>query len=69
MFNHLVATEDSKIHIKKENEGKFTQYCKDHGYTKVTNACIKEGLKDPDPTVRKEANFARNSRKWEHDKK
>lgn len=29
----------NKIHIKKENEGKFTAYCNG----KVTNACIQKG--------------------------
>ena len=49
-----------KIHIKKENRGKFTKYCGG----KVTNDCIKKGLASSNATIRKRANFARNARKW-----
>lgn len=52
----------TKIHIKPENRGKFTEYCGG----KVTAACIQRGLNSPDPAVRKMANFARNARKWKH---
>ena len=65
MLEHLISTEND-IRIKKENQGKFTKYCESKGYTKVTNGCIKEGLKDSDPQVRKEANFARNAKGWNH---
>ena len=50
----------NKIHIKKENRGKFTDYCGG----KVTNECIQRGLHSKDPKIRKRANFARNSRDW-----
>ena len=50
----------NKIKIKPENKGKFTDYCGG----KVTNECIQRGLNSPNPTTRKRANFARNSRKW-----
>ncbi len=50
------------IHIKKENEGKFTDYCGG----KVTDECIEKGLNSPSATTRKRANFARNARKWNH---
>ena len=62
----LNAIEEAKenlknnIKIKKENAGKFTEYCKKHGYTKVTCRCIYKGLNDEDPKIRKEANFAYN---------
>ena len=54
----------SKIHIKKENRGKFTEYC---GGT-VTNECIQRGKRSSDPAVRKRATFAANARKWKHSK-
>lgn len=49
----------NKIHIKKENRGKFTEYCGG----KVTNECIQRG-KSSNPTIRKRATFAQNARKW-----
>lgn len=50
----------SKIHIKKENRGKFTDYCGG----KVTNECIQRGKNSSNPTIRKRATFAQSSRKW-----
>lgn len=52
----------SKIHIKKKNRGKFTDYCGG----KVTSECISRGKNSPDPKIRKRATFAQNSRKWNH---
>lgn len=52
----------SGIHIKPENKGKFTKYCKG----KVTSECIARGKRSSDPAVRKRATFAANSRKWQH---
>ena len=49
-----------KIHIKKKNRGKFTEYCGG----KVTSECIARGKRSSDPAVRKRATFAANSRKW-----
>lgn len=49
-----------KIHIKKKNKGKFTDYCGG----KVTSECIAKGKNSPDPTIRKRATFADNIRKW-----
>ena len=49
-----------KIHIKKENRGKFTSYCGG----KVTNECIARGKNSPNPAIRKRATFAANSRSW-----
>lgn len=51
-----------KIHIKKANRGKFTEYCGG----KVTSECIAKGKRSSDPTVRKRATFAANARKWKH---
>ena len=51
-----------RIHIKKKNRGKFTEYCGG----KVTSECIQRGLHSSNSTTRKRANFARNARKWKH---
>lgn len=50
----------NKIHIKKENRGKFTQYCNG----KVTNECIQRAKNSSNPILRKRAIFAENARKW-----
>lgn len=50
----------SKIRIKKQNRGKFTEYCGG----KVTQECINKGKNSPDPKIRKRATFAANARKW-----
>lgn len=55
-----VDKKGSKIHIKKANRGKFTDYCGG----KVTSECIARGKKSSDPKIRKRATFAQNSRKW-----
>lgn len=52
----------SKIHIKKKNRGKFTQYCGGN----VTDECIRRGKNSSSVTIRKRAIFADNSRKWKH---
>ena len=49
-----------KIHIKKKNRGKFTEYCGG----KVTSECIARGKNSPNPAIRKRATFAANSRAW-----
>lgn len=50
----------NKIHIKKKNRGKFTEYCGG----KVTSECIRKGKNSPNPAIRKRATFAANARKW-----
>ena len=52
----------NKIHIKKENKGKFTEYCGG----KVTSECIQRGKHSSDPKIRKRATFAQNARSWKH---
>lgn len=52
----------NKIHIKKENRGKFTEYCGGN----VTSECISRGKNSPNPVIRKRATFASNVRKWNH---
>lgn len=50
----------NKIHIKKKNRGKFTEYCGG----KVTEECIRRGKNSSNPTIRKRATFAQNARRW-----
>lgn len=57
-----VFAKGGKIHIKKANRGKFTEYCGG----KVTSECIARGKKSSSPAVRKRATFAANARKWKH---
>lgn len=52
----------NKIHIKKANRGKFTEYCGG----KVTQECINRGKNSSNPKIRKRATFADNARKWKH---
>ena len=52
-----------RIHIKKKNRGKFTEYCGG----KVTQECIAKGKKSKNPLTRKRANFASVVRKWKHE--
>ena len=54
----------SGIHIKKENRGKFTDYCNG----KVTQKCIDKAKKSGNKKLIKRAMFAENSRKWKHQK-
>lgn len=50
------------IHIKKENRGKFTEYCGG----KVTQECIQKGKNSSNPAIRKRATFADNARHFKH---
>ena len=52
----------SGIHIKKENRGKFTKYCKG----KVTQECINKAKRSGNPKLVKRAVFAENARSWKH---
>ena len=51
-----------KIHIKKKNRGKFTDYCGG----KVTDACIRRAKASGNPTLVKRATFAQNARHFKH---
>ena len=63
LFKHLDFLKNgSGIHIKKENRGKFTDYCGG----KVTSECIAKGKNSSNPAIRKRATFAANARKWKH---
>ena len=52
----------SKIHIKKKNRGKFTEYCGG----KVTDKCIQKAKASGNPTLVKRATFADNVRHFKH---
>ena len=52
----------NKIHIKKKNRSKFTQYCGG----KVTDECIQRGKNSSNPVIRKRAVFADNARHFKH---
>lgn len=56
----------SKIHIKKENRGKFTAAANRAGMGVQEYA--NKVLRDPNasPQLKKRANFARNAKKWKH---
>lgn len=58
----LYLKDGNKIHIKKENRGKFTDYCGG----KVTSACIQKAKRSGNKTLIKRATFAQNARKWKH---
>lgn len=62
----LMMKKGAKIHIKKENRGKFTKSAKAAGQSVQEHA--KSVLNDPDatPLQKKRANFARNAAKWHH---
>ena len=67
-----VSAESGKFEVKinPANKGKFKKYCKETtGSDVITDECIEKGLASPDPKVRKEALFVKNSRKWKHKKK
>lgn len=53
-----------KIHIKKENRGKFTEWCKRHGYEGANSSCEEEGLANHLASVRKQAQFSKNAKSW-----
>lgn len=59
-MNYIDFMKSGGIHIKKENSGKFTDYCGG----KVTTECIQRGKNSPSATIRKRATFAQNARSW-----
>jgi hypothetical protein len=54
------------IHIKASHVGRFTAWCKAHGYGGVTAAAIAAGKRSKDAAVRKQATFAGNAKKFKH---
>lgn len=60
----LMLKKGAKIHIKKENRGKFTKSAKAAGRSVQEHA--RAILNDPNasPLQKKRANFARNAAKW-----
>lgn len=62
----LMMKKGAKIHIKKENRGKFSKSAKAAGQSVQEHA--KSVLNEPNatPLQKKRANFARNAAKWHH---
>lgn len=54
--------EGSKIQIKKENRGKFTDYCGGE----VTQKCIDKAKQSENKKLVKRATFAENAKTWKH---
>ena len=44
-------------------KGAFTRWCKQRGYSGVTQACIMEGKRSKNPTIRRRAVLAETFRK------
>lgn len=59
-----MVNDKPKIEIKEANKGKFTEYCENKGYSGATASCEKEGLASRLASVRKMAQFSKNSKKW-----
>ena len=59
-----MAKTKTKIHIKKKNRGKFTDYCRGT----VTQSCIDRAKSSGSSTLKKRAVFAENARRWKHKK-
>lgn len=55
----------SGIFIKPENEGKFTEWCKSHGFSGVNAECI-AAAKKAGGSAAKMAVFAQNAKKFKH---
>ena len=47
----------------KLKKGAFTRWCKQQGYSGVTQECINKGLHSKNPTIRRRANLARTFKK------
>ena len=63
LYNGIqINKKGSKIKIKKQNKGKFTDYCGG----KVTQECINRGKNSSSATIRKRATFADNARHFKH---
>lgn len=60
--NGRTAVAKKGIKIKKENRGKFTDYCGG----KVTDECIRKAKSSGNKKLIKRATFAENARKWKH---
>lgn len=56
------------IEIKPSHEGRFHDWTGTPQGQKIPMEKIEKGLHSKDPAIRKEANFARNAREWDHSK-
>ena len=55
-----ILEETEKLDIEIKHPGKFTDWCKSHGFEGVTCDCICKAMSSNDPKLHKEANFAYN---------
>lgn len=60
IFGIPYLKDGKRIHIKKENKGKFTKYCNG----KVTQKCIDKAKRSGNSKLVKRAVFAENVRSW-----
>lgn len=67
LHKYSAGGKSPSIHIKKKNEGKFTQSAKEHGMGVQEYA--QSVLNDPNASAlqKKRANFARNAKAWKHE--
>ena len=65
-----MAKSKSKIHIKKENKGKFTAKAKRAGMSiqEYATHILRKGSRAT-PSTRRQAHFARNASKWKRSTK
>lgn len=61
---HSYGGASPRIRIKKENKGKFTDWCEAHGHSDATRACEEEGLASKSAKTRSRAQFSKNPREW-----
>lgn len=52
------------IHIKPSHKGRFTDWCKRHGYSGPNASCEAAGKRSKSASVRKQAIFSHNAKKW-----
>jgi hypothetical protein len=56
--------EASRRMEEKGTKGAFREYCRRRGYSGVTQACIEEGKRSKDPTIRKRAVLAETFKRY-----
>ena len=54
------------ININPTKVGSFTKWCKRHGESGSTLACIAKGKKSKSAAIRRKATFAKNARGFKH---
>jgi hypothetical protein len=59
----------TKLHLENLKKGSFHEWLGKKPDEPITDADIEKGLNSDDPHVRKQAQFAKNAKKWKHPKK